>query len=97
MDNQQGPIVQHMELYSILCGSLDGKGVWERMDTRICTAESLRSYHIVNQLYPNTKIKKFLKNCYSQIEDCSQVKKVPHFGAKISQCLLAGFTMPTDQ
>ena len=23
------------------CGSLDGKGVWERMDTCICTAESL--------------------------------------------------------
>ena len=23
MDNQQGPTVQHMELYSMLCGSLD--------------------------------------------------------------------------
>ena len=26
----------------MLCGSLDGKGVWGRMDTLICTAESLR-------------------------------------------------------
>ena len=24
-----------MELYSMLCGSLDGKGVWGRMDTWI--------------------------------------------------------------
>ena len=40
MDNQ-GPTVQHRELCSMLCGSLDGRGVWERMDTCICTAESL--------------------------------------------------------
>ena len=32
MDNQQGPTVQHRELCSVLCGSLDEKGVWERMD-----------------------------------------------------------------
>ena len=31
--------VQHMELCSVLCG-LDGKGVWRRMDTYICIAES---------------------------------------------------------
>ena len=30
-----------MELYSMLCGSLDGTGVWGRMDTCICMAESL--------------------------------------------------------
>ena len=41
MDNQQGPIVQHRELCSVLCGSLDGRGVWGRMDTRIHMAESL--------------------------------------------------------
>ena len=41
MDNQQGPIVQHRELCSILCGSLDGRGVWGRMDMCICMAESL--------------------------------------------------------
>ena len=30
------------ELFSMLCGSLDGRGVWGRMDTRICTAEPLQ-------------------------------------------------------
>ena len=28
MGNQQGPAVQHMELCSVLRGSLDGRGVW---------------------------------------------------------------------
>ena len=28
MDNQQGPTVEHMELCSTLCGSLDGRGLW---------------------------------------------------------------------
>ena len=32
-----------MELCSMLCGSLDGRGVWGRMDTCICMAESLHS------------------------------------------------------
>ena len=41
MDNQQGPTVQHMELCSMLCDSLDGREVWERMDTCKCMAESL--------------------------------------------------------
>ena len=41
MDNQQGPNVQHRELCSMLWGSLDGKGVWGRMDTCICMTESL--------------------------------------------------------
>ena len=39
MDNQQGPTVLHMEQCSMLCGSLDGRGVWERLDTWICMAE----------------------------------------------------------
>ena len=30
-----------IELCSILCGSLGGRGVWGRMDTRICMVESL--------------------------------------------------------
>ena len=30
-----------MKFCSILCGSLDGKGVWGRMDTCICMAEFL--------------------------------------------------------
>ena len=30
-----------MELCSMSCGSLDGRGVWGRVDTCICMAESL--------------------------------------------------------
>ena len=41
MDNQQGPTVQHMELCSMLCGSLGVSGLWGRMATCICMAESL--------------------------------------------------------
>ena len=29
------------EFCSVLCGNLDGRGVWERMDACICMAESL--------------------------------------------------------
>ena len=39
--DQQGPTVQHRELYSVLCGILDERGVWGRMDTCICMAEFL--------------------------------------------------------
>ena len=42
MDNQQRPTVQHMELCSMVCGGLDGRGVWGRMDACICMPESLR-------------------------------------------------------
>ena len=41
MDNQQGPTVENMELCSVLYGSVDGKRVWERMDTRVRMAEAL--------------------------------------------------------
>ena len=41
MDHQQGPTVWHRELCSMLCGSLDSRGVWRRTDTCICMAESL--------------------------------------------------------
>ena len=34
-----------MELYSMLCGSQDGRGVWGKMDTCICMAESLHYSH----------------------------------------------------
>ena len=40
MDSQQGPTGQHMELCSMSCGSLDGRGVWGRMDMCICMLES---------------------------------------------------------
>ena len=41
MDSQQRPIVQHMELFSMFCASLDGRRVWGRMDTCVWMAESL--------------------------------------------------------
>ena len=48
MDNQQGSTLKHMELHSVPDGnwlsvpdSLDGRGIWGRMDTCICIAESL--------------------------------------------------------
>ena len=41
MGNQQRPIVQHMELCSMLCASLNGRGIWGRMDACICMAKSL--------------------------------------------------------
>ena len=41
MNNQQDLTVQHRELCSMLSGSLDGKGVWERMYICVCMAESL--------------------------------------------------------
>ena len=61
MDNHQGPTEQHMELCSVLCGSLEGRGDWGRMDTCICMAESLCysaetiTKLFVNQVYPNKK------------------------------------------
>ena len=30
-----------MEFCSMLCGAMDGRGVWGRMETYICLAESL--------------------------------------------------------
>ena len=41
MENQQGPAVEHKELCLMSCGSPDGRGVWGRMDTCLCVAESL--------------------------------------------------------
>ena len=41
MNNQQGPIVQHSGLCSMLCRSLDAREVWGRMDTCVYMAESL--------------------------------------------------------
>ena len=40
MENQQGPSVQHRALYSMLSGSLDGRGISGRVDTCICMAGS---------------------------------------------------------
>ena len=43
MDHQQGPSVKYRELCSMLCGNLDGKGVWGRMPTCTWMAGSLCS------------------------------------------------------
>ena len=57
----KGPTVQHMELCLMFCGSLDGRGVWGRMDTCMCMAESLHcspetlTTLFVNRLSSNTK------------------------------------------
>ena len=51
--------LKHIELCSMLCGRLDGRRVWARMDTCLSVAESLRSSPeiftilFVNLLYPN--------------------------------------------
>ena len=50
MDNQQGPTVQYMDLCSMLCGGLDGRGVWGRMDSCVCMAESHRSSETITTL-----------------------------------------------
>ena len=39
-DNQQGPTVQHRDLYSIFCNNRNGKRIWKRRDTCICITES---------------------------------------------------------
>ena len=41
MSNQQGPPGWLREVFSVLCGSLDGRGVWGRMDPCIWIGESL--------------------------------------------------------
>ena len=52
-----------MEFCSILCGNLEGRGVWERTNTCILMAESLHCSPesitplFVNWLYPKIKEK----------------------------------------
>ena len=41
LDNQQGPNVQHRELYSIFCNDLYGKRIWKGIDVCVCITESL--------------------------------------------------------
>ena len=44
MHNQQAPTIQYRELFSMLCGSLDGRGVWGRMD--VCVWLSPFAVHL---------------------------------------------------
>ena len=59
MDNQQGPTVQLRELCSGLRGSLDGRGVWGRVDACVCTVESLccspETHNTANWLHSNIR------------------------------------------
>ena len=56
----------------MLCGSLDGRGVWGRMDTCLCMAESLCCLpEIITTLfigYMPIQIKRFKKILYVQKE-----------------------------
>ena len=40
MDDQQGPTVEHRELYSAFYNYLTGRRIWERIDTCTCKTES---------------------------------------------------------
>ena len=57
MDQQQRPAVEHRDLCSMLCGSLDGRGARGRMDTCVWMADSLRcppeTITAFSRLYPN--------------------------------------------
>ena len=63
---QQGSTVEPRELCSVLCGSLDGRGVWGRMDTCICicmvesfccSPETSQNYLLIS--YTSIENKKF--------------------------------------
>jgi len=56
MDNQRGPAVSHRELCSMLCDSLDRKGVWGRMGTChahgwVPSLSTWNYHHTVHQLW----------------------------------------------
>ena len=74
-----------MELYSMLCGSQDGRGVGGKMDTCICMAESLNSSHETitvllidytqkqNKKFKIKKIKIFMENLYNYYQHLLKV------------------------
>ena len=64
IDNQQGPTIQYRELCSMSCDILDARGVWGRMNTCTCMAESLCCLpETITTLIGYTPIKKkFLKS-----------------------------------
>ena len=78
MDNQEGTSEQHMEVCSTLCGSLDGRGVWGRMNTCICKAEfpccSSETVTILLTSYSEKKVKVLvIQSCLTLCDpmDCS--------------------------
>ena len=53
MGNQQGHSVQYKKLYSVLCGSMGGRGTGQRMDTCVLLTPSLftrNCHNLVNRL-----------------------------------------------
>ena len=46
-----------MEFCSMLCGNLNGRGAWGRIDSWVPSLFTCNYHNIVNQLYPNTKEK----------------------------------------
>ena len=86
MDNQWGPPVWYMEHCSMLYGSLDGRGVWGRMDTCMCTVESL--YYspeiIMTLLISNTPIQNKVSKKGSRIFEGASLQK--WFKIKESTC-----------
>ena len=72
MNGQQGPAVEHRELYPVFCDDLCGKRIWERMEVCTCITEKhcCRNHHnLVNQLYFNQtkrKRKKDFKKWHKQ-------------------------------
>ena len=66
MGIQQEATVEHREPCSMLCGSLDGRGVWGSVDAHVCVAELLcwapeTITTLTGYIYPNTKIKTLKK------------------------------------
>ena len=65
----------------MLCGSLDRRGVWGRMDTRICTAKSINCSHItIKTLYigyiPKQKKKSIKKKKLKRSESMAEQKRL---------------------
>ena len=54
MDNQQGPIVWHIELCSMLGGSLDGRELWGRIDRCILEKEMATHSSVLAWRIPET-------------------------------------------
>ena len=67
MDNQQWPSVKDDKVCSMMCGSLDGRGVWGRYTYVYGWVPLLFTWHyhnIVNQLYSSIKFKSLKKSLW---------------------------------
>ena len=91
-----------MELFSMLLGSLDGRGIWGRMDTCICMAESLHcppgTMSLTTLLISYTPIQneKFKKKKYSFRSHKQRVMSIPIQGGQTSNELRLQPLNPTQ-